>query len=149
MLYVKEKGLLICISENCSIISWNLHTNQIQNRIEKIDENHHGMYQLDNERIIIGGTDGMIIINIDKCIIEDKFTDENHYDIFSFLKLRDINTILMGYDYGCFCAYDLKEKKCSYIESLGNFSSSKTIVSIDESTFVSCLDNEEIVFWKY
>ena len=56
-------------------------------------------YQIDKDRIIVGGIDTITIINVDKFMVEKIIKDEIIGSVRSFLKLKDNNTILCGSGY--------------------------------------------------
>ena len=66
------------------------------------------LYQIDKDRVIVGGKFPFSIVNIDKCVIEKKIKDKSLGCVNCFLKLRDNKTILC--DKGTFCSYDTKKK---------------------------------------
>ena len=66
---------------------------------------NNSLYQIDNDRVIVGGVNYFSIVNIDKCIIEKTIEDKSLKGVCCFVKLRDANTILCGCDDGTFCFY--------------------------------------------
>ena len=108
----------------------------------------HSLYQIDKDRVIVGGTDLFYIVNIDKCVIEKKIKDESLGNVRCFLKLRNNKTILCGCDNGIFCFYDMitKEYKITeYNHKYGIFD----LLLIDDSTFLSSSADNTIKVWKY
>ena len=71
------------------------------------------LYQIDKDRVIVGGaySFSIVIVNIDKCIIEKRIKDESFRYVDCFLKLRDNKTILCGCSYGIFCLYDMNTEQ--------------------------------------
>ena len=51
---------------------WNMSTYQCDKVIEGVDRcfTHNSLYQIDKDRVIVGGANSFSIVNIDKCIIE-------------------------------------------------------------------------------
>ena len=111
----------------------------------------NGIYQIDNNRVIIGGMDSITVFNRDKYIIENKIEDKLFSTMYSFLKLRDNKTILCGNLIGRFCYYDMntkqyritKDKKIFICASLTN------LVKIDDNTFISSCEDKRINVWNY
>ena len=91
---------------------WNMPTYQCIAVIENVRwRTANGIYQIDNNRVIIGGMDSITVFNIDKYIIEDKIVDKLFSTMYCFLKLRDNKTILCGNLIGRFCYYDINTKQ--------------------------------------
>ena len=74
---MKEKDILLSDDENNNLFIWNLKTFQCENKfidIECIQKGpifqKHAIFQIDNERVIIGGSSVCTIINIAKSEIE-------------------------------------------------------------------------------
>ena len=131
---------------------WNMPTYQCIAVIENVRwRTANGIYQIDNNRVIIGGMDSITAFNIDKYIIEDKIVDKFFNTMYCFLKLRDNKTILCGNLIGRFCYYDINTKQyritkdnkifiCAYLTNL---------VKIDDNTFISSCQNKRIDVWNY
>ena len=77
---------------------WNMSTYQCITVIEGVDCcSTNSLYQIDKDRVIVGGyVNSFSIVNIDKCIIEKRIKDESLGDVCCFLKFRDNKTILCG-----------------------------------------------------
>ena len=110
----------------------------------------NGIYQIDNNRVIIGGINSITIVNIDKYIIENKIVDKLFNTIHCFLKLRDNKTILCGNYIGQFCYYDMNTKQYRITKNNKIFicSSLTNLVKIDDNTFLSSA-NKRIYVWNY
>ena len=97
--------------------------------------------------MIVGGYDSFSIMNIDKCIIENRIKD-SLADVRCFLKLRDNKTILCGCYYGKFCFYDMNTEQ--YKITKNNHNNYITdLLLIDDNTFLSCSTDTTIKVWKY
>ena len=150
IIYIKERDLMICGSFDGPLQLWYISSNKCLKVIKNIlCSSNRALYQMDKERILVGGYKGFSIINIDKCIIEKTIKDESIRYVYSFLKLKDDNTILCGSDKGTFLLYDMKKKKYSIILTyqLNNISD---LISFDDKHFLLCSSKESTIkLWEY
>ena len=94
LLYIKEKDLMISGADNGTLCLWNMSTYQCISVIEGAKCCWtNSIYQIDNDRVIVGGEKTFSIVNIAKCVIEKKIRDESFGYLDCFLKLRDNKTI--------------------------------------------------------
>ena len=108
---------------------------------------HNSLYQIDKDRVIVGGDNSFSIVNIDKCIIEKRIEGESLGGVYCFLKLRDNKTILCGCDNGKFCFYDMNTKQYKITKNNHN-DDINDLLLIDDNTFL-CLSDITIKVWKY
>ena len=106
------------------------------------------LYQIDKDRVIVGGYDSFCIVNIDKCVIENRIDDESFEGVFCFLKLRDNKTILCGCKYGIFCFYDMNTEQYKITKNNHNDAITDLLFK-DDNTFLSCSEDKTIKVWKY
>ena len=106
----------------------------------------NALYQIDKDRVIVGGNDIFIILNIDKCIIEKTITDYFLGGARNIIMLRDNKTILIGCSNGAFFFYDMKTKGYNFTKN--NHYNMSALLLIDDNTFLSSGDNI-IKLWKY
>ena len=111
--YIKERDIMISGSWDVTLRLWNMSTYQCITVIKGVRCRFtNSLYQIDKDRVIVGGVNSFSIVNIDKCIIEKRIKDESLLgDVNCFLKLRDNKTILCGCDNGIFCFYDMNTKQ--------------------------------------
>ena len=110
MIFIKEKNSLIS-AENEMIIKWNLNTYQSVSFIEiKISNYTNSLYQVDDNRIIIGDICNIYLLNINTMVVEHKINDKNLGPVSSFFKLRDNITILVGAFGGRILIFNLNTK---------------------------------------
>ena len=131
---------------------WNMSTYQCDKVIEGVDCSFtNSLYQIDKDRVIVGGYDSFCIVNIDKCIIEKIIKDESIGlgNVDCFLKLRDNKTILRGCDIGIFCFYDKNTKQYKITHDNHHHSAITDLLLIDDNTFLSCSTDKTIKVWKY
>ena len=150
MIYVKEKDLLISGSCDLSIRFWSMKTYQrvCSFRYLSFVRSPNALYQIDNERIIVGSNIGFVIINFDKCVVENFVGAKNQKGFDCFIKLRDNKTILCGCDKGKFGLYDMYTKTFTITNKSHN-STINDILTIDEETFLTCSNDKSIKVWKY
>ena len=129
---------------------WNMSTYQCITVIEGVDCSFtNSLYQIDKDRVIVGGyVNSFCIVNIDKCVIENRIDDESLGYVNCFLKLRDNKTILCGCDNGIFCFYDMNTEQ--YKITKNNHKGYITdLLLIDDNTFLSCSTDTTIKVWRY
>ena len=108
----------------------------------------NSLYQIDKDRVIVGGVNSFSIVNIDKCIIEKRIKDESLGYVYCFLKFRDNKTILCGCKYGIFCFYDMNTEQYK-ITNDNHHRDITDLLLIDDNTFLSCSWDNTIKVWKY
>ena len=64
----------------------------------------NSLYQIDKDRVIVGGRNTFTIVNIDKYAIEKIIINKSFGDVHCFLKLRNNHTILCGCSDKYFCS---------------------------------------------
>ena len=124
-----------------------MSTYQCDKVIEGVDY-CFSLYQIDKDRVIVGGYDSFCIVNIDKCIIEKRIEDKSIGYVYCFRKLRDNKTILCGCYNGIFCLYDMNTKQYKITKNNHNHHISDLLL-IDDNTFLSCSMDDTIKVWRY
>ena len=77
LLYIKERDMMISGSDDDTLRLWNMSTYQCENIIKEVDScSLNSLYQIDKDRVIVGGYNIFTIVNIDKCKIEKTIKDE-------------------------------------------------------------------------
>ena len=149
LLYIKERDIMISGSKDKRLCLWNMSTYQCEKVIEGVGcYSTNALYQIDKDRVIVGGQNSFSIVNIDKYVIEKTIEDESLGSVYCFLKLRDNKTILCGCDNGIFCFYEMKRNECRRTKS--NHKDHITdLLLIDDSTFLSSPIGRTIKVWKY
>ena len=130
---------MISGSHDDTLRIWNMSTYQCDKVIEGIYcHSAHSLYQIDKDRVIVGGNNSFSIVNIDKCIIENRIKDKSIECVFCFLKFRDNKTILCGCEYdGVFCFYDMNTEQYKITKN-NHHTVINDILLIDDNTFLSC-----------
>ena len=106
--------IMISGSIDGTLLLWNMSSYQCNTTIKGVYCCYtNALYQIDNDRVIVGHENGFYIVNIDKCVVEKTIEDESLGFVNCFLKLRDNNTILCGCGSGQLCYYDLITEKYS------------------------------------
>ena len=104
LLYIKERDIMISGSVDRTILLWNMSSYQCNKTIKGVSCCWTtALYQIDNDRVIVGQKNGFYIVNIDKCVKEQTVSSESLGFVTCFLKLRDNNTILCGCERGPMC----------------------------------------------
>ena len=148
LLYIKERDIMISGSEDRTLRLWNMSTYQCDTVIKRVDCWTNSIYQIDKDRVIVGGKNSFCIVNIDKCVIEKTIEDRALRHVTCFLKLRDNKTILCGCEDGIFCFYDMKREE-SRITKNNHKEEINDLLLIDDNTFLSCSRDKTIKVWKY
>ena len=150
LLYIKERDILISGSSDVTLRLWNMSTYQCITVIEGVKCcNTNSLYQIDKDRVIVGGVNSFSIVNIDKCIIEKRIEDKSlGYFVDCFLKLRDNKTILCGCYNGLFCFYDMNREQYK-ITNDNHHRAINDLLLIDDNTFLSCSTDTTIKVWRY
>ena len=149
ILYIKERDIMISGSIDGTLRMWNMSTYQCDTMVIGVVCSWiNSLYQIDDDRVIVGKKNKFSIVNITKCSIENSITDKGFGSVLCFLKLRDNNTIICGCDNRIFCFYDMKDKKYS-INNNNHDSSIEDLLSINDNTFISCSYDKIIKVWKY
>ena len=151
LLYIKERDVMLSGSWDMTLCLWNMSTYQCITVIEGVDCRFtNSLYQIDKDRVIVGGDKSFSIVNIDKCVIENRIKDESLRWVCCFLKLRDNKTILCGCKYGIFCFYDMKNEEYKITKNNHNdYDYINDLLLIDDNTFLSCSWDNTIKVWKY
>ena len=149
LLYIKERDVIISGSDDKTLRLWNMSTYQCDKVIEGVRCcSPNSLYQIDKDRVIVGGVNSFCIVNIDKCIIEKTIIDKSIEHVDCFLKLRDNKTILCGCKYGKFCFYDMNTKQYK-ITNDNHHKAINDLLLIDDNTFLSCSFDGNIKLWTY
>ena len=149
LLYIKERDIMLSSSRDDTLHLWNMSTYQCDKVIEGVYCYFtNSLYQIDKDRVIVGGKKSFSIVNIDKCIIEKRIVDESLEYVRCFLKLRDNKTILCGCNNGIFCFYDMNTEQYK-ITNDNHHSSITDLLLIDDNTFLSCSRDSTIKVWRY
>ena len=143
---------MISGSSDWTLRLWNMSTYQCITVIKGIYcYFNNSLYQIDKDRVIVGGENSFSIVNIDKCIIEKRIVDESLEYVYCFLKFRDNKTILCGCgrrDNGIFCFYDMNTEQYKITKNNHN-DYINDLLLIDDNTFLSCSDDNTIKVWRY
>ena len=149
LLYIKERDIMISGSEDELLYLWNMSTYQCDKVINGVQCSfENSLYQVDKDKMIVGGKNIFSIMNIDIYVIEKTIKDKLFGYVYCFLKLRDNNTILCGCDKGLFCFYDMKAEE--YKITMKNHKGLiNDLLRINTNTFLSCSFDKTIRVWKY
>ena len=105
LLYIKERDIMISGSHDGILCLRNMSTYQCETVIKGVKCcSTNSLYQIDKDRVIVGGRNTFTIVNIDKYAIEKIIINKSFGDVHCFLKLRNNHTILCGCSDKYFCS---------------------------------------------
>ena len=115
---------------------------------------NNSLYQIDKDRVIVGGVNEIYIVNIDKCLIEDivKIISNNYTigTVNSFIKLGDNKTILCGCCVGLFCLYNIETKEYKIIDTeTSSIEKIYCLIRIDKHSFISYCNSKKVTLRHY
>ena len=140
---------MISGSVDGTLLLWNMSSYQCNTTIKGVYCYwNNALYQIDNDRVIVGKKSGFYIVNIDKCVVEKTIKDESLGFVSCFLKLRDNNTILCGCGSGQLCYYDLITEKYS-ISKNNHQKDIADLLLVNNKSFLSCSFDSVIKLWNY
>ena len=155
---MKEKNLLV-VSYGKVLTMYGLDNYAKVGEIEGMDYvQGKGMCQIDKDRVGLAGYSKFMVVNIETKQIEVEISEKNSIreeKKFCLMKLRDNNTLLCGFgcdssfDRAAFIFCDVKGRTTKKIDSNIHNQGVLDLVAIDEETFVSCSNEDEIKVWKY
>ena len=149
LLYIKERDIMISGSVDGTLLLWNISNYQCDKTIIGVYCCWtNALYQIDNDRVIVGAENGFFIVNIDKCVVEKTIEDESLGFVNCFLKLRDNNTILCGCESGQLCYYYLITEKYS-ISKNNHEEDINDLLLVNDKSFLSCSEDSVIKLWNY
>lgn len=149
MIYIKNRDVIVAGDTDGKLRLWSMSTYQCVSAIDDVKCCYtNAVYQIDDDRVIVGHNNGLYVVNIDKCIIEDELRDEELGYVNCFLKLRDNYSIICGCEGGKFCVYDIFSKEHFMIPEKHS-KDITDLIRIDDDTFVSCSWDSTIKVWKY
>lgn len=147
VLYVKTKDLLLSKSTDNKLIIISVKSYQCISIINNIDLIGSSIYPIDNDRVIIGGSFSIYIINLNNMIIESTIKDPKLDFVFSFLKLND-NHILCGCSDGKYCLFNINTQEYHIYKTTCS-DGIIGLILINNHTFVSCEFDEKIRVWDF
>ena len=149
LLYIKERDIMISGSGDGTLLLWNISNYQCDKTIKGVYCCWtNALYQIDNDRVIVGYKTAFFIVNIDKYVVEKTIIDESLGYVNCFLKLRDNNTILCGFGSGQLCYYDLITGKYS-ISKNNHQKDIVDLLLVNNKSFLSCSFDSVIKLWNY
>lgn len=149
VLYIKKKDIFLYIEANHLFIK-NMKTYQnicVMQPIYCYGEN--SLYQLDDDRIITGGKNGVYfeitIINISKYEVEERVNEKKVSFSPTFLLLNDKNSVVIGKTMFNFSIFKLKEKTLITIKDCDKIGD--LLLRINENSFIAA-KGETVDLWN-
>ena len=148
IIYVKEKNFLISGSDDKQLKFWDLDFNNFFTMKDIHCWDTHSLYQLDKNRVIVGGIKKIIIVNIEKFYVENFIEDSRLVYVYSFALLRDRKNVLCGGYNGYFCMYDIESNKFE-VKQTEHTQNINDLVLLDQRTIATCSKDKSIIIWNY
>ena len=128
---------------------WNLTSYQCDKIIKIVECSYrNSIFEIDDDRIIVGGYDGMTIVNISSSKIEHQIRNEIHKGVFSFTRLSDGN-ILCGCENGYISLYDVKLNTLTFKSEKIHRENISCILNLSKRKFISSSFDSTIKVWEY
>ena len=142
--YIKERDLLVTVSNGAVLRLWNMKTYQCVSVLSDIELNYNAILEkIDKDRFCIGKDSKFYIVNIEKCIVEEKIKSEQYID--SLVKWKN-NTIIFGGEKGGFAIYNYITKKIVYLNASNILF--KKMIKINENEILAQNDDLDIKILK-
>ena len=149
LLCIKRKNKLLSGGKDNTLRIWNISTYQCQTIIMKVEcFSQNSMIELENNKIFIGGKNKIAIIDLNKCIIEQKIENETKVDhVSSSIYLKE-GIILFGTRFGIINIYDIRNKTITKIKTtlIGDI---RCFLKINENQFITGSIDSVIRLWEY
>ena len=147
LVYLTERNKLLSVSVDKTLRLWDISTYQCETIIENVEmSNVNSLYQIDNDRVIVGGMKTIFIVNIVRCVIEKTIKDKSFGYVRCFLKLRD--NIFCGCYCGNLICYDMNTQQYT-INKNKDTVNIISLLLINNDTFVSYSYMKAITVWGY
>ena len=148
-LYIKEKNVLVTIGKNETLSIINMSSYQVVSVI-KLRGSYfvciNGLYQIDEDRVIVGNSTKIWFVNIKQCEIENEVWYKDFDMVTTFSNTKYDKIVLFGCENGKLCLLNKKNNKYRIIES--KHSSIHYILKNDDKTFF--IFSEKIIsLWSY
>ena len=99
LMYIKGKNIMVSGSNDRTLRLCEVQTYQCVSVSVIVGINcflPNSLYRIDKDRVIVGGNNTFCIVNIGKCVIENKIEDESLGFVYCFMKMNRYKTILCG-----------------------------------------------------
>ena len=138
---------MISGSDDDTLRLWNMSTYQCVSLVKNVYCCWtNALYQIDDNRVVVGHRAGFKIVNINKRIIESEISDESLGYVYSFLKI-DNSTIICGCKEGIMISYNIQTQHYKIIKKIHDKFVSDLLL-LDNNTFLSSFD-KTIILWNY
>ena len=148
IIQIKGKEILVSASDDTNLIFWNLKTYKKEHSIMGVDcSGNSNLIQVDKDRIISGGIEGIYVVNFKvyqiEATIKNKLLGFNQ----SVLLLRD-GTLLASGSNGMIFQYNMSSFTC-ISSSKVNTSKILNLVRIKDNSFGCSTEDNNIIVFEY
>ena len=145
---IRLKGTEVVISgsDDNTLRIWNMISYQCETIINNVSCCwNHSINQIDNNRLVIGADNLILMVNITRKTIEYKTEIGS---VLSLTILRDGN-VLCGCEDGILCHYNTKLNNVTYQKTKAHNDSISGLLSLNEHQFISSSYDKTIKLWEY
>ena len=103
VVYMKEHNYILVGMSN-SIAVWSNESYELKRSLKGVN---NPITQIDTDRVMCRKDEQLYIVNVEKGNVELCIKDEVFNDIYSMIKLKDVNAVIVGMGDGEFCVLDL------------------------------------------
>ena len=146
--YMKEHNYIV-VGMYSSVNVWSNESYELKRKIRNVSANGgNPMTQIDSDRIMCGQANELYIVNVEKGNVEMTIADDDFSNIYSMIKLKDVNSVIVGLNDGELCAVDLDTH--DYVIHKGiHRSCVYDLILLNDGTFYSSSYDSTIKHNKY
>lgn len=131
-----------------SINFWDLESYRLEHRLEDaFCYWNNGMFELDDERLLVGGKGEISIIDCKIFQVVKKIKEESFGLVCCFLPIID-DLVLFGCDYGNIFLFDLETYRYRLVKEFAHKNAINAMIKVNETTLATCSWDGVVKFWQ-